>query len=167
MAKLGLTTNSQDGYLWSHGSDSAGMSLAPFSAHPIEGSVSPAEQVKVQLQLMKVLSWLWSVCAANKGTEYLCRVSRGGWGPHLIAHCYSHTFCEVTAVTPLAMAFPAVHEVRHRIMATGAVPMWKRTGHVGLWIRHSSNRAGLHKPSSVLLHVKLQTVLRQSKGALL
>lgn len=77
LVKLGLKTNSQDGYLWSHGSDSAGMSLAPFSAPPTEGLVSPAEQVKVQLQLMEVLSWLWSVCAANKGTECLCRVSQG------------------------------------------------------------------------------------------
>lgn len=109
--KLGLETNSQDGYLWSRGSDSAGMSLASFSASPTEGLVSPAEQVRVQLQLMEVLSWLWSTCAANKGTECSCGVSQGSWGPHLIAHCYNHTFCEVMAVTPLAMAFPAVHEV--------------------------------------------------------
>lgn len=53
------------------------MSLAPFSAPPTEGSVSPAEQVMVQIQLMEVLSWLWSVCAASKGTECLCRVSQG------------------------------------------------------------------------------------------
>lgn len=107
--KLGVKTNSQYGYLWFYGPDSAGMSLAPFSAPPTEGLVSPAEQVKVQLQLVRVLSWLWSVCAANKGTECLCRVSQGGWGTHLMAHCYSHTFCEVTAETSLAVAFPTVH----------------------------------------------------------
>lgn len=35
-----------------YGSDSAGMSLAQFPAPPPEGLISPAEQLKVQLQLM-------------------------------------------------------------------------------------------------------------------
>lgn len=69
--------NSRGGYLWPHGSSSARMSLAQFSAPLLEGLVSSAEQVKLQLQPVEAQSWFSQRRAADEGAECLCRVS---WG---------------------------------------------------------------------------------------
>lgn len=93
------------------------------------------------------------------------------WGLHLITCCCSHTPCgtharKAMAVKPLAVAFSAIFEL---LLCTRHTGLWqkekytsRRTGHVGLWIRHSNNSPGLHKPSRALPHVKLQAVSRLS-----
>lgn len=122
VAKLGLKTNCQDGYLWFRQcwDEPGSISCSPprginLTCRAAKGAAPAHDGAGWCVLLIKVLS----VCVS------------GVLSPHLIAHCYSHTFCEVTAVTPLSqLSMRSCYHTRHR--TTGAASMWRRTGHVGL-----------------------------------